>query len=721
MTHPTDDIVPNPTVAVVDEAGLDPTARLARALERCGAWAALATAAHGARVAPAGLKIVILPELGAFATGSPAATDPVLVEALIDLLHDSGFSSVVVAGGADGSARWAANRTVYALTDLLGYRFVTPGGRDYDIIDLGDDLVAAPFHPGEVLYGSLLSRTWFHADFRIVFAANSTDEADGYALGLHTALAALQPGGSVYLHLAAHLGDLVAELVRTTPVQLTLIDAIVSCHGSAGRRAPKPITTECIIASTDIWLADTVGAIKMGLDPAVSPLMARCPRICGTVGDVVVDGGLAVYEGWTSPHPLILDSARRRDESPWWSRLLRPWLQVLDPALFPLESPLDARMNERIAPWFADVDEDPLALSALVFANTALGGFQKAVEGYRVLYAKDEVHRVSAPLGFDPATYPPDAYAVIVPELTGLERLIAGTPERAPGLRWRYLDEAVLFLYSREIPVDFDEFVASVDVSRAISYMNDYIGGVVVPVEHDGSGRPVRQAERNLYLPQPNYLVLSGGRPIDVSKLEIVEYDDGVHRMYWKTIASENDSAVYDDGIVTFARTETGTAVTIFGRQLFVLPPLWAAIDLGLIPDQKELLVTHAYVTFFDRTLANLEALTEGRDIRIGRGRATAGAVAEPLPAADVEKFFEGALTWLGTVSDTVRGPGGNGRQSSTPIYVDSDGFSHFEAPHPAPLRPPVSTAGSAAADFWAGLFQAGLRDLPGLAGASPR
>ena len=69
------------------------------------------------------------------------------------------------------------------------------------------------------------------------------------------------------------------------------------------------------------------------------------------------------------------------------------------------------------------------------------------------------------------------------------------------------------------------------------------------------AGRPVRQAERNIYLPQPNYLVLYQGKPIDVSKLEVVEYAADRHRLYWKTIGSENGSATYDDGIATFERT----------------------------------------------------------------------------------------------------------------------------------------------------------------------
>ena len=75
----------------------------------------------------------------------------------------------------------------------------------------------------------------------------------------------------------------------------------------------------------------------------------------------------------------------------------------------------------------------------------------------------------------------------------------------------------------------------------------------------------MRQAERNIYLPQPNYLVLYQGKPIDVSKLEVVEYAADRHRLYWKTVLSENGSATYDDGIATFERTSDGTRVTITG------------------------------------------------------------------------------------------------------------------------------------------------------------
>jgi len=687
---------------VVDAPSLDAATRLAAVLDQFISGEPSLGGPSGSDGDRSEVTVVIVPELGAFAKGSPAATDPALVETLIDLLHERGYTNVVVGAGADESAGWAANREAYALVDLLGYRFVTDAGRDYDVVDLSQDLIEAPFERGDVMAGTNLNAAWVDAGLRIVFAANTTHGSNGYHLGLGTVMRVVPEADR--MQLSAPPGDVVAELLAVTPVRLTIIDAIESCHGSGGGRAPKPISTNTVIAANDVWTADTIGAIKMGLDPAVSPLFARAPART----DLEIIGSLDVYDGFIAPHPLVLDSMSQLNSSPWLSQLVRPWTQVLDPELFALESPIDATLNEKLAPWFADVDNDPLAFGALVFAGYATGTAQRAMDTYRILYDKDSVQRSDVPLGFDPDSFAPSAYRSIVPELRGLERLLDEAKEHRPRLRWRYLDETVLFDYRRDLPIDFDEFAAAVDVAKTISYMNDYLGGVVVELQYDDEGRSIRQAERNLYLPQPNYLALSGGKPIDVCKLEIVEYGTDRHSLYWKTIASPNDSASYDDGIVTFDRTNAGTAVTIFGRQLFTLPPLWAAIDLGLAPDLKAHLVTDAYATFFDRTLANLEALVEGRDIRIGKPRTATPA---PLPSSTLERLAEDALDWLNTMSASIKGSTATETDNQVG-EVDDDGFVHFKAEHNGHRDSLIAPVLTNAAGFWAELVDAGLRDL---------
>lgn len=730
--------------ALVDEPGLAPTARLERALERVGLAERLARAAEQAGAEVGDLRVVVLPELAGFAVDAPTYTDPVLVEHLIDCLHDAGCAQVTVAGSPDSSALWAGNRDVLALADLLGYRFTTPGGRDYDIADLSEDLTEADFAPGGVLTGAALSRVWLDADLRVVFTKNRSDEADGYALCLDTLLGALPLVDEDYHYrLARHPGDVVAELLERTPVGLALIDAVVSCHGSGGTRAPKPLETGCVLAAGDPWTADHVGALAMGLDPAASRLARRSPLTGGqALAELAVQGQVRAHAGWQAPHPLLTDATRRRDAAASVARLVRPWLQVLDPELFPLASPLDAKANARLAPLFADVDEDPAAFALLVFANATLAGLHEAVQAYRTMYDKDAVHRVQVPLGLDLDAYTNADYDAIMPELAAVERLGASAPERADGLRWREVDGATVFAYTRVVPVDYDEFVAAVDVARTIQHMNDYLGGVIVPVDHDEQGRVRRQAERNVYLPQPNYLALAQGKPIDVAKLEVVAYDDDHRRMYWKTVVSPNGSAVHDDGVVTFARATGGTEVTIAGRQQFVLPPFWQAVDLDLVPQLKAHLVTDAYRRFFDRTVANFEALVEGRDIRIGRPWQEPASPWDTaaLPAAVIEQRLEDALDWLGRWRRSglagQDSPGGRARQAPghQPVAVDEDGFAHFAVTPAGSLGPthrasappdPESVPGAQPAaagaerasplagltEFWSGLAQALIKD----------
>ena len=56
-------------------------------------------------------------------------------------------------GTADSSALWAENRDLYALSDLLGYRYTTPTGRSYDIVDLAGTLDESAFPIESVLHG----------------------------------------------------------------------------------------------------------------------------------------------------------------------------------------------------------------------------------------------------------------------------------------------------------------------------------------------------------------------------------------------------------------------------------------------------------------------------------------------------------------------------------------------------------------------------------------
>ena len=655
-------------VAIVDDSSLSATAKLATAIDSAGLWTTLGRSQAGR--SPDQVRIVIKPEMAGFAVGSPTATEPVLTESLIDLLHDRGFTNVAIVGGADSSALWAENRDLYALSDLLGYRYMTPQGRSYDIVELGGALDDTAFAGDSVLRGCAISRDWLDADLRIVFSKSRTDEFAGYALCLDTLIGVLPlTDKDLHYRKRRHPGDVVAALLSAAPVQFCLIDAIVSAHGTGGQRAPAAIDTHTIIAATDIVLADYVGALKMGLDPQVSPTFARILRTHPLPVRYIVTGSLGRYSNWENVPALSLQAARMRGQTESLDRLVEPWLQRLDPELFPLKHPLDARLNAALAEFFAGSGANPL----LMLANLLLAAIDAAAGSYRTLFDKDALRRHSVPLGLDLDAIPEGAFDALVEELRRLEPVAAAAPQVSSELGWQYQGGAVVFRYTRTLPIDFALFVQRVDISRTIQFMNDYLGGVLVPLAHDSSGRPVRQAERNIYLPQPNYLVLYQGKTIDVSKLEVVEYGANCHRLYWKTVLSENDSAACDDGIATFDRTIEGTRVTITGRQQFAIPPFFQVFDPDFVPGLKAKLVTHAYQTFFDRTIANFEALVEGRDIRIGR------PVDEPsIPPAEqlmplLQRIAEMAMPLLQRAAgmSDVAVAGEDHR-------IDADGFVHI-------------------------------------------
>jgi uncharacterized protein (DUF362 family) len=695
-------------VAIVDDSTLSSFHKLAAALDHAGLWSVLERARKGRPTEQ--LRIVIKPELDGFALASPAVTDPALVEELVDLLHDRGFTSVSVVGTTDGSALWAENRDLYALSDLIGYRYATPKGRSYNIVDLTDSQDRGAFPVDSALRGCGISREWLDVDVRIIFSKSRTDEAAGYALCLDTLIGVLPLiDKNLYYRKRRHPGDVVAALLSVAPVQFCLIDGIRGAHGTGGRRAPTAIETNTIIAATDIVLADHVGAMKMGLNPEVSPIFARVLRTHPIPRRYIVAGSLGTYRGWNNVPTLSLLTSSMRSRAETLDRLVEPWLQKIDPELFPPKNPIDARLNAVLATFLDTHDNEVTGQWLLTLANALLGWMGEAMTSYRTLFDKDALRRHVVPLGIDISAIAEDAFDALVDELLGLEPVAAAAPPISSELRWRYINDAIAFRYTKTLPIEFGLYVRHVDIARTIQFMNDYLGGVVVPLAHDSSGRPVRQAERNIYLPQPNYLTLYQGMPIDVSKLEVVEYGENRHRLYWKTVLSENGSAAFDDGIATFERTSDGTQITITGRQRFTLPPFWQVFDLNIVPKLKAHLVTHAYQTFFDRTVANFEALVEGRDVRIGR------PVDEPAPLP-----IEQIMPLLQRISDIAipmlqrlageQDPTGTGEARS----IDSDGFVH--------ITPVQSTAQGTAPDldqwiaeisrFMDGLSQAVRRDL---------
>jgi uncharacterized protein (DUF362 family) len=676
-------------VAIVSHAD-DKLRCLIEAIESAGLRASLEESRSTFGVSGAEFSIFIKPDLTFFFRPALTYTDPALVEGLIDWLHDAGYERVSIGTSSDGTATWLDNRDPLILADQAGYRFETPKGRGYDVIDLGEDLVDASFPESSVLKGSQLAKPWLDACYRISFGKCKTDEAFFYAGALQNLLAVL-PLADKQLHYEHRLRaeDAVADLLRLTKVHFGIVDAFVANQGNAGVRHADPVCTSTIIASAIPQLADWATALKMGLDPYVSPVVAKVLRETGWPERPKILGDLTPFPGFRNVQPMLAAAVNQRNASLEMQRSATAWMQTVDRQLFPFKDQVTDKLNLFLAYQFGSLDTNPLNYATYLALNYSLAGVNQSIEGVQTLAAKSQLHWIERPLNLDVASYTAADYEKSRTYMEPLEEIVVQLPPDKDGLRWRYLDSSVLFHCSRRLPIPFDEFVKRVDIAQSVRMMNDYIGGACVPVIRDAAGRVSHQAERNLYLPQPNYIVFTGGQPIDVSKLEYITYSEVEHKIFWRTILSENQTGKFDDGTVSFARTEDdGTLVTIVARQEFILPPFWQLLNLDLSPVVKDYLVSDAYRKFFVNTIANFEAAFEGRDFRVGRPWPTTAPSALPS-----ERLAQSVQELAGTAREAIDKL--TSRLSFTapkpaPVLVDEQGFAHFGPSEEKEAEPPL-------------------------------
>lgn len=597
----------------------------------------------------------------------PTPVAATVVHAVVDLLQDKGCSPVVVGATVHAYDRDRGHHSVQELARLAGLTGRTATGTAYDVVDLGSDLVAAPVPDTSVLSGHLASRAWVESPTRVVVGRAVTDLTDGYAACLTTLLGAAPEVAG------AEAADVAADLLSHLPPTLVVVDALEASVGPDGGRLAQPLDSRVLVVANDLLAADGSTAALLGLDRSTSPLFERALLVVGpSTGRT--EGRLTQLEGARTAHPLSRAAARAVAAEPRLARVLSAATGGPDEG-GTASDPVLSTVRAVLTPLVVAAD-DPAGHLPLTAVLGGVGAARQGALAWSTGVDKDTVDRREVPLGFDPAAYPVSAYDALPTFFAAFDAMVEGMPENGDGMRWRLVDGATVFEVAREVRADFDEWVARVDVAAGISLMADYIGGRRVTVSSASSGGTTRtrQAERNLYLPQPNYLAAWGGEPIDVCKVELVERSADRHRLTWRTVSSPNGSAEFDDGSLTFTRTPSGTLVVVRGRQLFALPPTWAGIDLAAVPELRNPLLEEAYRRFFTTTFDNLEACFEGREFRIGRPPMDP---TEPLLTQALDLVLGAVTDWLG---DRPAGPdldGPTGAARTTGPEVDAHGFRH--------------------------------------------
>jgi len=566
--------------------------------------------------------VIIKPNLAMFFKDPLTVTDPELVEHLVDRLWDLGYPKVVVGEAQNSFKRWLKKRDMVNIAREAGYHFRTPRGRTYEVIDLDKRRITEASEcriPGQhSIRGLPLSRDWKEADFRISFAKNKTHEQYFYTLCLKNLLGAI-PLWDKHLHYHTRLKvwDVCLELYQRFPVQFNIIDAYKSSHGTTGAQVAHPIKTETIIAGSNTLLVDWVGALKMGIDPYVSPLNKKALETLDLPEHYQVIGNLAPYKGWKNANPLISRFFFRMEEADRLRHILWPASFKNDSKRFPWKHRCYQLLNLPSSLWTL-ADKSKVLLWGFILTLYAMVLGVKIYTIWLTLFRKDKLRRKELPINVARDRYKDRDYEELPRFIRPLEEVAQALPKKN-GMSHTFVDGGILFCLEREVDIPFEEFVAHMDVRTAITRMKDYIGGNRVEIYRDDTRGLVYQIERSVFLPQPNLMVLLNAKDIDVTKIEHVSYREGLHKIIWKTIQSDNRSARLDQGVVSFEKVSYQTRMKVIAHQAIPFPYLLRWIKLRYFAGLRRFILLLFYRRYFKKTLDNYCAVAEKNYQPLGR------------------------------------------------------------------------------------------------------
>jgi len=243
---------------------------------------------------PATMRVAIKANImGAVASRGADATytDPDLVARLAGHLRERGFARVSVV-----DSRVTADEGVVAVATRLGYQ---PDG--YELVDLSEH--TAVFDYGGVLGQHAVAPVWRDADLRISFAKSKTQWECFYSGAMANVLGCLpEPDKRRWYRGRGHTAS---ECVRTAldalPVHFGIVDAWTGRDGSGrpGRRG-RARRTGTVLASANLVALDWVVGEKMGIDPALNPVVQEALHRWGRI-ELERYGDLMAWDPWDRP------------------------------------------------------------------------------------------------------------------------------------------------------------------------------------------------------------------------------------------------------------------------------------------------------------------------------------------------------------------------------------------------------------------------------------
>ncbi|MDH4185103.1 MAG: DUF362 domain-containing protein [Nitrospinota bacterium] len=323
---------------VVVETGADKFHTLEKALEKSGFFQAL-DHHHQASGAPKEkFRVVIKPNFMFLHHKKDVSTytDPELVERLIKMIHERGFTNIAIVESQSALGNYFTNRDVKTVAEYAGYGKDPAMAAMYKVVDLTEERVA--FDYSGPLGAHTVGPTWRDAHFRVSFAKNKTHVFCNYTLTLKNIYGTLPEQNKLLeYHTKREYDWPTIESLKHFPVHFGLIDAIISADGQFGVITdPTPRQTNTIIAGESLLAVDWVGARKMDLDPDDPSIGRFLPLASKAFGPPLFfwEGDRSLYHPWENVSDVFIKSLDLVEEAYAFSDFFFSGLSAADGDLF---------------------------------------------------------------------------------------------------------------------------------------------------------------------------------------------------------------------------------------------------------------------------------------------------------------------------------------------------------------------------------------------------
>jgi len=211
-------------------------------------------------------------------SGRGVTTDPRVLECLIKLSYEAGAGKVlVVEGSGYGSPTLEA-------FEMSGMKEMAERNRA-EIVDVDSDELCEVEVPNHlILEKVLVSRRFYEADVKINVPVMKTHDQMIVTLGMKN-LKGIIPKPQKRLFHRVGLAKAIVDLNRAVPLDLTVVDAIHAMEG-LGPSFGDVVEMDLIMASTDVYCLDIIGAQVMGFSPKELEYL----RLASEQGLVDLDG-----------------------------------------------------------------------------------------------------------------------------------------------------------------------------------------------------------------------------------------------------------------------------------------------------------------------------------------------------------------------------------------------------------------------------------------------